>query len=219
LRQLQALFAQEAERNDVYPLNPQRGTARIDSMLFRLAVASPFNRAQHYVYSGQGYSITQSDAPPLFARDFTIEIDATIPHGGGVGALIGYGSWFGGWSFYLDHGRPAVRQAVSQQPRDQFSVIAARALAPGRVHLRYQFHYDGSGLGRGGTMQILVNGARVAQGRIDRQITVVAGIGETFDIGDDTAVPVLEYPDNQHRFNGVIDRIEVDPGGMKMLPF
>jgi hypothetical protein len=218
LREMQALFDEEARRNGVYPLNPQRGTSRMDSLMFRLAAAAPFNRGQRFVYSGQGYSVTQSDAPPLFARDFSIDIDATIPQGGD-GALIGYGSWFGGWSFYLDHGRPAVRHAFSQQPRDQFSIVAPRALPAGRVRLLYQFRYDGGGLGHGGTMQILVNGQRVAQGRIERQITVVAGIGETFDVGNDTGVPVLDYPEDRTRFNGEINRIVVRPGAMKILPF
>ncbi|MDX2274528.1 MAG: arylsulfatase [Hyphomonadaceae bacterium] len=219
LREMQALFAREAERNNVYPLNPQRGTARMDSLLFRFAVASPFNRQGRYVYSGQGYSIMQSDAPPLFARDYTIDIDAIIPQGGGSGALIGYGSWFGGWSFYLDQGRPAVRHAFSQQPRDQFSIIAPRALPAGRARIRYEFRYDGGGMGRGGAMRIFVNGQRVAEGRIERQITVVAGLGETFDLGDDTAAPVLDYPGGRARFNGEIERIEVRPGQMKLLPF
>lgn len=219
LRQMQDLFAQEAQRNDVYPLNPERGTARTDSVLFRLAAASPFNHSQRYRYSGQGYSILQSDAPPLFARDFTIDVNAVVPEGGGAGALIGYGSWFGGWSFYFDRGRPAVRHAFSQQPRDQFSIIAPRALPSGRVQLRYQFHYDGGGLGHGGAMRILVNGRQVAEGRIERQTTVVAGLGETFDIGDDTAVPVLDYPDGRTRFNGEIESIEVRPGAFKILPF
>jgi arylsulfatase A-like enzyme len=217
LRQMQDLFAQEAERNGVYPLNPQRGTARMDSLFFRLAAASPFNRERRYRYSGQGYSILQSDAPQLMARDFTIDVDATIPRDGGAGVLIGNGSWFGGWSFYLDRGRPAAHHAFSQQPRDQFSIVATRPLPPGRVRLRYQFDYDGGGLGKGGRLRILVNGQRVAEGRIERQVTIVAGLGETWDIGDDTAVPVLDYPDGRTRFNGAIDRIEVRPGPIQMF--
>lgn len=219
LREMQALFAQEAERNDVYPLNPQRGVARLDALLFRFATASPFNRRQRFVYSGQGYSIMQSDAPGLSGRDFTIEIDAEIPQGGGSGALIGYGSWFGGWSFYLDRGRPAMRHAFSQQPRDQFSVVATQPLPAGRVRLRYQFRYDGRGFGNGGTMRIFANGRRVAEGRVERQITVIAGLGETFDLGDDTGVPVLDYPDGRTRFNGRIERVEVRPGMIELLPF
>jgi arylsulfatase len=178
-----------------------------------------FNHAHRYIYRGQNYSIMQADAPQLSARDFSMEVNAVIPREGGSGALIGYGSWFGGWSFYLDRGRPAVRHAFSQQPRDQFNIVAPRALPPGPTRIRYQFQYDGGGLGRGGTMRIFVNNQRVAQGRIERQVTIVAGLGETFDIGDDTGVRVLDYPDGRARFNGEIERIDVRPGAMKFLPF
>ena len=219
LAQMRVLFDAEARRNGVFPLNPQRGTSRIDALLFRLTAADAYNRSRRYAYSGQNYSIMQADAPQLYARDFTFDVQAVIPQGGGAGVLIGNGSWFGGWSFYLDQGRPAVHHAFSQQPRDQFNIVAPRALPPGPARIRYQFRYDGGGTGRGGTMRIFVNGARVAQGRIERQATIMAGLGETFDIGDDTGVPVLAYAGGRSRFNGEIQRIEVRPGGIKLLPF
>ena len=34
--------------------------------------------------------------------------------------------------------------------------------------IRYEFAYDGGGLGKGGTGTILVNGEKVAEGKIDR---------------------------------------------------
>ena len=61
---------------------------------------------------------------------------------------------------------------------------------------------------RGGLMRISVNGNEVARGRIERTFLIPAGLGETFDIGDDTGATVIDYP-NGHSFNGEIRKIEV----------
>jgi hypothetical protein len=62
-------------------------------------------------------------------------------------------------------------------------------------------------------MRIRVNGQQVAVGRIERQATVIAGIGETFDIGDDTGEPVLDYPQGMRKFSGEILKVVVRPEG------
>lgn len=219
LAAMRATFDAEAKRNGVYPLNPSRGLSRFEALIYRAGAAGYFREKRGYTYAGQNYSATQSDAPPLFARDFIIDASVTIPKGGAEGALIGYGSLFGGWTFYFDKGRPAVRHAFSQQPQDQFSIIAPAALPPGDAQLRFKFDYDGGGVGKGGTMRILVNEKEVARGRIERQVTVLAGITETFDIGADTGAPVVDYAGGRNRFNGVIKRIEVKPKALKLLPF
>jgi len=219
LAEMRAAFDAEAKSNNVYPLNPSRGLSRFEALIYRAGAAGYYRQKRGYTYSGQNFSVTQSDAPPLFARDFVIDANVTIPKGGAEGALIGYGSWFGGWSFYVDKGRPAVRHAFSQQPQDQFSIVAPTALPPGKARLRFKFDYDGGGVGKGGAMRIFVNDKEVARGRIDRQVTMVAGITETFDLGADTGAPVLNYAGGRDRFNGSIERIDVKPEAIKILPF
>ena len=68
-------------------------------------------------------------------------------------------------------------------------------------------------------MRILINGEEAGAGRIGSQIIVVAGLGETFDIGRDTGVPVARLRAGQVPFEGEIRRIEVEPGSLKLLPF
>ena len=64
-----------------------------------------------------------------------------------------------GWQadVHLQLPRPAVR------PRSPLP----KPLPDGKVTIRYEFAYDGGGLGKGGTGTILVNGEKVAEGRID----------------------------------------------------
>ena len=133
--------------------------------------------------------------------------------------LLAWGSWFGGWSFYFDKGKPIVIHAYSQQPADQFEIASETVLPPGDNRIRFAFTYDGGGMGKGGDMQILFNDEIIAQGRIERQIMVASGLGETFDIGRDTGVTVVEEGAGTNPFNGEIHQVEVTPGRIIMLPF
>jgi hypothetical protein len=124
------------------------------------------------------------------------------------------------WSYSIANGRGApglpVPGGAEKRIRGQSLLFRLRINGDCRIS---QFRYDGGGMDRGSVMRIYANGQRVAEGRIERQVILVAGLGETFDIGDDTAVPVLDYPDGRSRFNGEINRIEVKPGAMKLSPF
>jgi arylsulfatase len=80
------------------------------------------------------------------------------------------------------------------------------------VTIDYLFTADNSMPMAGGVMQILVNGKEVAQGRIDRTILRAGAIGETFDIGRDTGVPVTDDYAGEGVFDGVISGVEVTLG-------
>jgi arylsulfatase A-like enzyme len=216
LAEMEQLFLEEAERNNVFPLDDSRGPSRaLRSRVAAALAAVPRN----YVYRSNDVSVAESKAPPLFARDFRIAADVAIGEGERNGVLLAYGSWFGGWSFYLDDGVPVALHATSQKPDDQFTVVADRALPPGSATVEFVFDYDGGGLRRGGEMHILIDGEEAGAGRIERQTIVAAGLGETFDIGRDTGVPVARQPEGQVPFEGEIRRVEVEPGSLGLLPF
>jgi arylsulfatase len=203
LKELQALFLQEAERNHVLPLDDSQG-------LSRTLAATQFYKPKRnsYAYWSKDISVSQSAAPSFAARSFSLIADVVIPPGGGQGVIVATGSWFAGWSFYLDQGRPVAHEAFSQQPQDQFRVAASEALPAGPATIRYDFDRDPASALRGGTLTISVNGTQVAKGPIDRTFLITAGLGETFDTGRDTGVPVIDYRD-QAPFTGEIRKIEV----------
>ena len=61
-------------------------------------------------------------------------------------------------------------------------------------------------------MRILVDGKQIANGRIERTISLRAGLGETFDIGYDTGAPVVEDYAKDGRFTGDISKLTVELG-------
>ena len=78
------------------------------------------------------------------------------------------------------------------------------------------FAYDGGGRGKGGTATLLVNGQKVAEGRIDHTNPVIFSADEAADVGVDEGTPVTEaYTAANSRFTGRIHKvtIEVKPEG------
>src|SRR5207344_878995 len=77
--------------------------------------------------------------------------------------------------------------------------------------IRMNFDYDGGGVGKGGTATILVNGAKVASGRIERTQGMGFSADETAGVGLDDATPVTEdYKEHDNAFTGKIIKVTVD---------
>jgi arylsulfatase len=73
--------------------------------------------------------------------------------------------------------------------------------------------YDGGGLGKGGTVDLFVDGKPVAQGRVDGTVPLLFSTDETFDVGSDSATPVSDdYTPAGSVFDGRIHRVQLDLG-------
>ena len=87
----------------------------------------------------------------------------------------------------------------------------------GKATIRFEFAYDGGGLGKGGTGTIFVNGKKVAQGRIEHTQAMIFSADEGADVGEDGETPVVEdygIP-APYRFTGKIDKVTIDLKEMK----
>ncbi len=139
----------------------------------------------------------------------TITAEVEVPAGGANGAILAQGGRFGGWALYVQDGRPAYAYNFLGLER---STIAAKApLAPGKATIRFEFAYDGGGLGKGGTGTLLVNGTKVGEGRIERTQPMIFSADETADVGVDLGTPVTEaYKQGDNRFTGKIPKVTVE---------
>jgi arylsulfatase len=140
---------------------------------------------------------------------FSLEAELGIPERGANGVIVAAGSHFGGWSFYLEDGKPVAYAAASHLPGKQFRVAANKQLATGPNKLRFEF----TPAGAGGVVTIAVNGNEVARETIASYPHMMAGTSETFDIGRDANGPVSDAYRNEGIFTGDIKRVQVD---MKM---
>ena len=91
-------------------------------------------------------------------------------------------------------------------------MASQQKLAPGKNTVRFEFAYDGGGPGKGGKGTILVNGKKVAEGRIDQTECCTYSQDEGADVGRNEGTPITAEYKVPFAFKGTIDKITVSLG-------
>jgi len=212
LEELQEIFMQEAREYRVLPID--------DRVLERINAASAGRpdlmggRTSLTLAAGM-VGMSENVFINTKNRSLSITAEVEIPEGGANGVVIAQAGRFGGWSLYLKDGKPTY--CYNYLGLQQYKVSAPEALAPGKATVRLNFDYDGGGIGKGGTASILVNGAQVASGRIERTQAMIFSADETAGVGLDDATPVTtDYKERDNDFTGKIITVtvEVKPVGV-----
>jgi arylsulfatase len=122
---------------------------------------------------------------------------------------------FGGWSLYVKDGKPMY--TYNFLGLSSSKVASPTALPEGKVTIRYEFVYEGGGPGKGGMGTILVNGKKVAEGKIDRTQPNVWSADEGADVGQDGETNVTDdYKEGDNKFTGEIRKVVVEVGPIKL---
>jgi arylsulfatase len=204
LRELQDLFLAEAGKYNVLPLD-DRGFDRV----VRADRPEVGGERTKYTYYPGAVRIPDSVAPHVLNRSFSITADVTVPEGGANGVLAAMGGLPAGWSLYVKEGKPAFTYNYFIA---QISTIAGKEELPaGPATVRYEFAYDGGGVGKGGAGKLFVDGRLVAEGRVERTVPYAFSADETFDVGRDTGSPVADYQ-APFPFTGTIKKLVVELG-------
>jgi len=96
---------------------------------------------------------------------------------------------------------------------DHVYARGTQALAPGKHTIRYEFKYDGGGVGKGGVGTLFVDGQKVGEARLTRTVPFMFSGDDFTDIGKDYGAPVTEdYETAQGRFAGEISWVRIDIG-------
>ncbi len=209
LRELQDLFWSEAARYNVLPLDA-KFAERVDP-----AIRPSLTRGRSvFTYNAGMIRIPEGSAPDLKNKSYSVTAEVKIPQGGADGVLATQGGRFGGWGLMVLDGKPVFVHALSNQPQHKYKVASNEKLTPGDHTIRFGFTYDGGGIGKGGTGTLFVDDKQVAQAKIDRTVCCRFALDETFDVGEDTASPVIEdYADKMpFRFTGVLKTVVIELG-------
>jgi arylsulfatase len=205
LRELQDLFMKEAARNHVLPVD-DRGIERVNAALAGRPDLMA-GRTSLTVYEGMT-GLTENVFINVKNRSHTISAEVDLSQGGD-GVILCQAGRFGGWSLYLKGGRPTY--TYNWLGLQRYTVAAAEAMPAGRATIRFEFAYDGGKLGAGGLGTILVNGRKVAEGRIDRTQAMVFSADEGADVGRDDGTPVTDdYKERDNAFTGRIHKVTVE---------
>ncbi|MRS01888.1 arylsulfatase, partial [bacterium] len=145
LKELQDLFMQEAEKNHVLPIDDRTMERIIASNVDRpdiMGGRSSLTLAEGMVGMSENVFINIKNRP------ITVTADVEIPAGKTAnGILIAQGGRFGGWALYVKDGVAAYDYNFLGMQR--FTVSANQKLTPGKHTVKFDFAYDGGGIGKG----------------------------------------------------------------------
>jgi len=222
LKELQELFWVEAKKYNVLPLD--------STVVTRLITPRPSITAGRNVFTWTAplTGTPNGDAPSILNASYNFKAEIEVPQGGAEGMLITQGGRFAGYGFYLLKGKPVFNWNMVGLKWVKWE--GPEALAPGKHTLEFDFKYDGlgmatlafnnmSGIGRGGTGVLRVDGKEVATQKMERTIPFILAWDENLDVGSDTGTPVDDR-DYQvpFKFTGKINRITLSIDRPKLTP-
>ena len=210
LKELQELFLSEAVKYSVLPLD-DRTVERVNAAL----VGRPdlmAGRTSLTVYPGMT-GMSENAFINAKNRSHMITAEVEIPKKGANGVILAQAGRFGGWSLYMKGGKPMY--TYNWLGLHRYTIAAKQAVPAGKAIIRFEFAYDGGGVGKGGTGTLFVNGKSVATGRIDQTQCCIFSADEGADVGADEGTPVTEAYKVPFKFTGKIARVTIDMQGMK----
>lgn len=212
LKELQDLFLKEAIKYQVLPLDDRFLERTNASLVGRPDLMA--GRTSLTVYEGM-IGMTENVFINIKNRSYTITAEVEIPKDEANGVILSQAGRFGGWSLYLKDGKPVY--AYNFLGLKTTKVAGAAALPAGKSTIRFEFDYDGPGLGKGGTGTILVNGNKVAEGKIERTQAAIFSADEGADVGQDGETGVSDdYKQGDNKFTGKIKKVVVEVGPVKL---
>jgi arylsulfatase A-like enzyme len=169
-------------------------------------------------YSGSTVSIPGGNQPGLLNTSYTITADVDVPQDAN-GVIVSEGGRFFGWALYLLDGKPVYTYNLLDLKRTRLA--GTEALTPGKHTIVYDFKYDGlgegtlaynnmSGVGRGGTGTLKVDGKVVSTETLEHTLPMVKPLDDTFNVGSAGAAPVndadykVPFP-----FTGTINKVTI----------
>jgi arylsulfatase len=206
LKELQALFMEEAISHQVLPLD-DRFIERTNAAL----VGRPDlleGRKSLTVYPGMT-GMMENVFINVKNQSHTITAEVEVPKSGVEGVILCQAGRFGGWSLYAKEGR--AKYCYNFVGLERYTISTEKQLPEGKVTIKFVFAYDGGGFGKGGLGTLFVNGEKAGEGRIEHTNSFIFSADETADVGVDDATPVTEdYKENENKFTGKIGKVTVE---------
>jgi arylsulfatase A-like enzyme len=227
LKEMQALFWKEAKKYHVLPLDNSFVTRAITPRPSITAGRNVFTWTQPLTGTPNG------DAPSILNTSYTFKAEVEIPQSGAEGMLITQGGRFGGYGFYVLKNKPVFLWNLVDLKRVRWE---GPELAPGKHTLEFDFKYEGlgpgtmafndySGIGRGGTGVLKVDGREAATQKMDHTLPFILQFDESLDVGSDTLTgvndadyqPPFTFTGKITKITLTIDRPKLSPEDIKKL--
>lgn len=197
VEEMKALFEQEAQGKNIYPLTESNtqdmGFVRHDS---------PANRTSFTYYNGTNI-VGVSAAPQINVNNFNISTTINRDSVEDEGVIVAMGDEMGGYSFYIKDNKLIF---LYNRYGEIFKVESDIDVPTGEVEIAVQGDKDTF---TSGTLTLYINGEEVGNGPFETAPLVTL---EGMDIGRDTRNPVSEdYADlGDFNFTGDLDSVQFE---------
>lgn len=206
LKELQAVFLKEAERNHVLPIDDRRSERMIASMAGRPDLLG--ERKSLTVYPGMT-GMMENAFINVKGVHHTITAEVELKDGNTNGVILAQAGYFGGWTLYMKNGKP--HHEYNFFALERTNIAGADALPAGKHTISYEFIPDDAKPGAGGRSILSVNGKKVAESQIPKTQPFMFSADEGTDVGLDAETNVSpDYPQFNNAFTGKIIRVTVE---------
>ena len=191
----------EGAKYNVFPLDDRKVERFNSDLAGRPDLMA--GRTTMTLYPGMSH-MNENTVLNIKKKSHAVTADIIVPDAKASGAIIVQGGRFGGFGLYLKGGVPA----------HCYNFLGFTHTLPAERHRwRYEFAYDGGGVGKGGMGTLFVDGQQIGQGRVERTVPFLFSADDFTDIGKDYGASVTEdYATPHGRFTGTINWVRIDIG-------
>jgi arylsulfatase len=206
LKELQAIFMQEAIKNNVLPIDDRRAERFNPAIAGRPDLMG--GRKSLTVYEGM-IGMTENAFINVKSVHHTITAEIEVKDAKASGVIIAQAGYFGGWTLYLKDGK--VHHEYNWFAIERTNIAAPTALAPGKHIVVYEFTPDEAKPGTGGKSVITIDGKKAVEGRIPKTQPFAFSADEGADVGVDGETNVSpDYEHGKNSFTGKIIKVTIE---------
>jgi arylsulfatase A-like enzyme len=204
LHELQRLWLIEATRFNVLPLDDRAAERVLPETAGRPTLIKG-NR--QLLFGGMG-RLSENSVVSIKNKSHAVTAEIFVPDGGAQGVIVAQGGSIGGWSLYMKGGKP--RYCYNLLGIQRFYVEGEREIPTGTHQVRMEFAYEGGGLGKGGAVDLFVDGEVVGKGAVAATAAMIFSADDTCDVGKEGGALVAEDYPVPNEFTGQINWVEID---------
>jgi len=208
LEEMKSLFMAEAEKYHVLPIDDRVVERTNPAIAGRPDIMG--GRTSLTLYEGME-GMMENTFINIKNKSFTITADIVVSNQNSQGVILTQGGRFGGWALYMIDGKPEF--TYNFLGLERFVISSKDKLPVGESTVKFDFIYDGDGLGKGGKGILHIAGKEVGDARIERTQPNMFSADETADVGLDNQTPValgIGYGPEETKFNGKIEKVIVE---------
>lgn len=205
LKELQAVFHEEALKNHVLPIDDRRSERFMASIAGRPDLLG--ERKSLTVYPGM-VGMLENAFINVKGVHHTITAEVELASADTDGVILAQAGYFGGWTLYMKDGVP--HHEYNWFALERTNVAGKSTLAPGKHTIEYEFIPDEKKPGTGGKSILSVDGQKVGEAHIPKTQPFAFSADEGADVGVDGETNVSpDYEQNANAFTGKIVKVTV----------